>query len=251
MKASIAIARDFRERIARGELAAGQPLPVESDLVDELGVSKGVVREALRILENEGLVEVRRGLGGGPRVRHPSIAEAAAQVGVYLQIGDVVVGDVWRSRDRMIATAVEAVAASGPPEAADRLDAAVDALEAVVGDLDAYYVELLALGEIAVELSGSRTDHALVGALRHIVAAGLEEATRTAVDEGDLERAVEAERAIARAWRDVARHVRGRRPAAARRCFESQADLILGGYLLQRVDAETVVDVFGGGRMPG
>ena len=80
MKASIAVAADLRARIARGDLVAGQALPVESELMVELGVSKGVMREALRILEQQGLVEVRRGVGGGPRVRHPSIAEAAMAV---------------------------------------------------------------------------------------------------------------------------------------------------------------------------
>ena len=83
-KAAFVIAAEFRERIAKGELRAGDPLPVESELMDELGVSKGVVRETLRILETEGLVEVRRGLGGGPRVRHPSISEASKGVGIYL-----------------------------------------------------------------------------------------------------------------------------------------------------------------------
>src|ERR1700736_3637382 len=131
MKASLAIAPESRTRIARGDLRAGEPLPVESDLMYELGVSKGVVREALRILETEGLVEVRRGLGGGPRVRHPSISEAANPIGVYLQIGSVKVVDVWETRDRIIGSAIERLALQ--PDAPDlsALDAGVKALGAV------------------------------------------------------------------------------------------------------------------------
>src|ERR1700710_1908327 len=45
MKASIAVAADLRARIARGYLVDGQALPVESELMVELGVSKGVMRE--------------------------------------------------------------------------------------------------------------------------------------------------------------------------------------------------------------
>ncbi len=115
MKASHAIAADLRQLIARGELKAGDSLPVERELVDRLGASRGVVREALRILEREGLVEVRRGLGGGPRVRHPSISEAAQGMGVYLQLGDVPVLDAWTARDRIIGCAVERLALGSIP----------------------------------------------------------------------------------------------------------------------------------------
>src|SRR3954462_5104772 len=118
VKASIAIAAELRSRIARGELAPGAPLPVEDELVVELGCSKPVVREALRILETEGLVEVRRGIGGGARGRHPSISDAAKTMGVYLQIGDVPVLDVWSARDRIIAAAVERLALDHAPDLA-------------------------------------------------------------------------------------------------------------------------------------
>src|SRR3990170_1118475 len=111
MKASITIAAEIRARIARGRLLPGEPLPVEEELTAEFGCSRPVVREALRILETGGLVEVRRGLGGGARVRHPSISDAAKSMGVYLQIGDVPVLDVWTARDRIIASAVERLAA--------------------------------------------------------------------------------------------------------------------------------------------
>src|SRR5947207_1563502 len=107
MKASMAIAAELRRRIAEGEFTPGDPLPPENDLTAALGYSKPVVREALRILETEGLIEVKRGLGGGPRVRRPSISDAAKPMGTYLQIGDVPVMDVWAARDRIVASAVE------------------------------------------------------------------------------------------------------------------------------------------------
>jgi DNA-binding FadR family transcriptional regulator len=107
MKASLAVAAEFRERIVRGQLGAGDPLPVEDALMEELDASRSVVRESLRILETEGLIVIRRGVGGGPRVRHPTISETAMAMGVYLQIGDILVTDVWEARDRIIGASVE------------------------------------------------------------------------------------------------------------------------------------------------
>lgn len=240
VKASLSIAADFRERIARGELCAGDPLPVESDLMDELGVSKGVVREALRILETEGLVEVRRGLGGGPRVRHPSISEAAMGMGVYLQIGDVRVFDVWMARDQLIGSAVERLAANRTELDVVALEAGVDDLTKLVGDFDAYYVQLLDVGETAVLLAGNVTSHVLVVALRHVIAAELEAATRSLVD---VDEARDAEDQVARSWRDVTRHVKAGRPKAARRAYDRQADLVRNG-VHEMLEDTTVVDVF-------
>ena len=193
MKASLVIADDIRRRIARGELQAGEALPVEAELTEQVGVSKGVLREALRILETEGLVEVRRGLGGGPTVRHPSISKAADAMGVYLQIGDVLVMDVFEARDRIIADAVERLATSRRADDADCLELSVRALQGVVGEFDTYYPKLLDVGETAVRLAGNVTEHVLVVALRHIIAAELEAATRSVVD---FELAVAVEEAV-------------------------------------------------------
>jgi DNA-binding FadR family transcriptional regulator len=233
-KASLAIAAEFRSRIARGDLRAGEPLPVESELMDELGVSKGVVREALRILETEGLVEVRRGLGGGPRVRHPSISEAAKAIGVYLQIGDVLVTDVWETRDRIIGGAVERLAVRTDGRDLGVLEESVDALATLVGDFDAYYPQLVDVGEKAVLAAGSATEHVIVVSLRHIIAAELEAATRAVVD---VAAAVEAEETVTQAWADTLRHVRAGRPAAARRAYQRQADMIRTGLWAQMKDA--------------
>lgn len=243
MKASLGIAAEFRQLIASGQLKAGDPLPVESELVERLGASRGVVREALRILETEGLVEVRRGLGGGPRVRHPSISEAAQGMGIYLQIGDVPVLDAWTARDRIIGASVERLAVGCPEATAAELDRTVGQLAALVGDLDAYYPQLIAVAETVVRLAGNATERVLVVALSHIIAAELEAATRT-VD--DLAEAVNAERFITKAWEDTVRNVKAGRPGAARRAYDRQADLVRDGIAL-RAGGATVVDVFGSG----
>jgi len=52
------------DRIVAGEYAVGDRLPREVDLQHELGVSRGVVRETLRALEERGVAVVRHGVGG-------------------------------------------------------------------------------------------------------------------------------------------------------------------------------------------
>lgn len=59
------IASQIRELILTGKLLPGQSLPHEKELVAELEVSRQTLREALRILEAIGLIEVRKGAGGG------------------------------------------------------------------------------------------------------------------------------------------------------------------------------------------
>jgi DNA-binding FadR family transcriptional regulator len=51
------------ERIVSGEFAAGDSLPSEADLCEVYAVSRSSVREALRVLAEKGLIEVRHGLG--------------------------------------------------------------------------------------------------------------------------------------------------------------------------------------------
>ncbi len=55
----------IRSAISKGHLKPGDRLATERDLATELGVSRGTLREAVRSLENSGLVYLKRGPGGG------------------------------------------------------------------------------------------------------------------------------------------------------------------------------------------
>ena len=59
------LAAVIREQILNGEIRAGELLPNERALVERSGLSRGSVREALRVLETQGLVSTRLGRNGG------------------------------------------------------------------------------------------------------------------------------------------------------------------------------------------
>ena len=63
------IAGDLRQRILSGEIADGDPLPSQERLMKRFEVSQPSIREALRVLEADGLITVRRGKDGGAFTR--------------------------------------------------------------------------------------------------------------------------------------------------------------------------------------
>lgn len=88
------VADELRARIVNGDLADGSLLPRQEDLVDEFRISLPSLREAMRILETEGLLSVRRGNVGGAVVHRPTSEAAAFMLGLVLQSHRVVVGDL-------------------------------------------------------------------------------------------------------------------------------------------------------------
>lgn len=70
-KASDILADHLRQQIRDGTLAEGTALPVERELAAAVGLGRQTVRDALRVLEIEGLVVTRAGRAGGSFVRRP------------------------------------------------------------------------------------------------------------------------------------------------------------------------------------
>ncbi len=70
-KAARLVAETLRERILARDYETGSHLPTPELLVGEFGVSRATLREALNVLESEGLVRLRRGPGGGAIVTAP------------------------------------------------------------------------------------------------------------------------------------------------------------------------------------
>lgn len=68
IRAHEAILAQLQRKILEGELMPGDRLPSERVMMESFGVSRPTIREALRVAESLGLVAVRHGDPGGPRV---------------------------------------------------------------------------------------------------------------------------------------------------------------------------------------
>ena len=68
LKTSEVIALEIVRSIVAGGFGTGERLPTEADMLMQYGVSRESLREALRLLEVQGLITLKRGPGGGPLV---------------------------------------------------------------------------------------------------------------------------------------------------------------------------------------
>jgi GntR family transcriptional repressor for pyruvate dehydrogenase complex len=84
-KAPEVLANELRESILSGRFPAGTMLPTERDMVTQTGMSRTTVREALRILEVQGLVRVKAGRAGGAFVRQPDEDSVADSVSLLIR----------------------------------------------------------------------------------------------------------------------------------------------------------------------
>lgn len=76
----------------------GDRLPSESELIERFGMAKGTIREAIRILEAQGLVKSRTGPGGGVFVHRVSEERATALLGNYFYFQHLTIDDVYQIR---------------------------------------------------------------------------------------------------------------------------------------------------------
>ncbi|MGE0230528.1 MAG: FadR/GntR family transcriptional regulator [Flavobacteriaceae bacterium] len=84
-KASDILASQLRDMIVNGHLRPGDFLPAERQLVAESGISRTSVRDALRILESEGLVTTKVGRSGGSIVTLPAREAVARSVELFVR----------------------------------------------------------------------------------------------------------------------------------------------------------------------
>ncbi|MBM6545425.1 FadR family transcriptional regulator [Janibacter sp. YIM B02568] len=98
-KASDVLADDLREKILSGEFPEGTALPPERELVVQTSMSRTTVREALRILEVQGLVRIKAGRSGGAFVQHPDENSMAASVGLLIRGRQIRIDNLLETRE--------------------------------------------------------------------------------------------------------------------------------------------------------
>ena len=97
LKASESIARRVVETIAERGLTSGDMLPRESDMLREYAVSRETLREALRLLEVQGLITLRRGPGGGPVVGAAQSVNLGRVATLYFQMAGATYNELFEA----------------------------------------------------------------------------------------------------------------------------------------------------------
>jgi DNA-binding FadR family transcriptional regulator len=159
------VAGDLRRRIVTGELTEGEALPLEADLVAQYGVSRPTLREAIRILESQSLIAVRRGSRTGALVQQPDIRVAALHAAIRMQIDGTTLADVFGARIEIGVSAVRMLASSHDAAAVARLRE-LHAIELrLAHDADGYPVAVSHFHAAVVELAGNQS----LALVRHIL----------------------------------------------------------------------------------
>ena len=126
------VASALEARILDGTVAPGSRLPTEHELQESFGVSRTVIRDALRMLEVRGLVDVRRGLG--TTVRSTSADAYSNAVATLLLRSDLTLGDVFRARAALESQLTVVAARNHTAALLGRVEAALDLFAAAVRD---------------------------------------------------------------------------------------------------------------------
>jgi DNA-binding FadR family transcriptional regulator len=151
------VARQIRNAIIRGELSDGDTLPAESHRISEFEVSRPTRREAVRILESEGLVTVARGARGGARISSPNYEMVARAAGITLQAQGVTIGDLYEMRTLIEPPAARLVAQRNSEVAVPLLRAHIEKELAVIEDRDAVRGAIAEFHRLLIELAGNMT----------------------------------------------------------------------------------------------
>ena len=79
------VVEQIQETILSGKLKPGEMLPPERELKEMLRVSRGTLREALRVLEHKGLIEIKLGVGGGAMVQDVSFDQVNESLALLIR----------------------------------------------------------------------------------------------------------------------------------------------------------------------
>jgi DNA-binding FadR family transcriptional regulator len=178
------IVEQIKAAIRDGRLEAGDRLPPERALTARFGVSRMSVRDALRILESAGLIEIRVGARGGAYVRAPGSEVVGEGIVNMLLLSSISSEDVTEARQVLELGIVPLVIEHATEEDLRALDEICDASREALRDGN-YPSELSARFHVAfARASHNAAIEMLVESLRRPLITSLELARRAAASTG-------------------------------------------------------------------
>lgn len=115
------VVEQIEDAIIDGELEAGDKLPPERELKETFSVSRGTLREALRVLEEKSLIDIRLGAGGGAIVQEVTPDVGTDSLSLLLRSQDIPLESVKEVRMDVEGSIARLAAERAKPADLDRL----------------------------------------------------------------------------------------------------------------------------------
>ncbi|WP_250527368.1 FCD domain-containing protein [Caballeronia sp. GAWG2-1] len=164
------VAQQLLAQIAESDLEPGQTFATEAELLQRFDVSRPTLRESVRILEAQGVLEQRPGPGGGLVIRRPSLDMLAEYLSIYLRFNGVPFLAVLKARE-VIEPALSAEAAQhGTEEDFNEMRASIDRMKTTCKEQVDFVDENRTFHSIVARASGNavlETFWGTIGLLAH------------------------------------------------------------------------------------
>ena len=124
-KISDQIIEQIRNAILSGRFKPGDKVASEKELMSEFGVSKATLREALRVLEGMGLVEIKKGIAGGVFIAEVDMKTTIHGIINFLHFKSVSIKDITMIRYLLEPPVVQIAASRIKPEDIIKLESLI------------------------------------------------------------------------------------------------------------------------------
>lgn len=134
VKGAERLAQDIVRRIYEGEMKPGDKFFSEAEALSEFGISRAMLREALRYLQIQGVLDIRTGPGGGHFVSLPRPESLASTIALLLQFAGAPINCIIEARRIVEPAIVREAAQNAAPSDIAAMDAAIAGIARGVGE---------------------------------------------------------------------------------------------------------------------
>jgi GntR family transcriptional repressor for pyruvate dehydrogenase complex len=159
------VAQELLARIAESQIEAGQTFATEAELLQQFDVSRPTLREGIRILEAQGVLEQRPGPGGGLVIRRPSLDMLAHTLSVHLRFNDVPFVTVLQAREVIEPALAAQAAEQGTDDDFREMAESIERMKALGEDQAVFIAENRVFHGIVARASGNKVLETFWGAI--------------------------------------------------------------------------------------
>ncbi|MEZ0575894.1 FadR/GntR family transcriptional regulator [Halodesulfovibrio aestuarii] len=149
-RASEEVALQIEAAIVDGRLSPGERLPSEREMQSQFGTGRGVIREAIKVLKQKGLLEVKKGSKGGAYIRRIEVDNVSESLALFLKQHPVEPEKLIEFREVLDRTITQLVIAHASQRERDDLMKEAFRLEAMLKETEP---DLIAISELDRQLN--------------------------------------------------------------------------------------------------